>query len=139
MQIDIETTTLSPSDPRARVLMISASDSCNRTEQYVGGETTIISKLAELVISWDPDIIEGHNIFSFDLPYLMERCRSLGVPFILGRDIKSSPSIGQPRNCAIGALNRPFTPIFIYGRHVIDTYLQVQRFDAPADRFPPMV
>jgi len=42
------------------------------------------------------------------------------------------PTVCRPEGLrAIGAMSRPFTPVYIYGRHVIDTYLQVQRFDAP--------
>ena len=34
----------------------------------------------------DPDIIEGHNVFNFDLPYLIARAERHGVPLRWGRD-----------------------------------------------------
>jgi DNA polymerase elongation subunit (family B) len=130
MQIDIETTTLSPGDPKARILLIAISDNAGHIEVLEDDETEMLEELGDRIRRWNPDVIEGHNIYSFDLPYIMERCKTLGVTFDVGRRVDSAPTIGNPRNCAIGSMSRPFTPIYIYGRHIIDTYLQVQRFDA---------
>jgi DNA polymerase I len=131
MQIDIETTSLSPNDHGAKILLIAVSDSTGKIEVLSGDESEILEELGDRIRQWDPDVIEGHNIFGFDLPYILQRCKSLGVDFAVGRYFNAAPTVGSPRNCAIGANSRPFTPIYIYGRHIIDTYLQVQRFDAP--------
>jgi DNA polymerase I len=131
MQVDIETATLSPTDPTAKILLIAMSDSTGRIDVLDGDEIEMLEELGDRIRRWDPDVIEGHNIFGFDLPYIYERCKATGVVFAVGRQPGSVPTVGSPRNCAIGPNSRPFTPTYIFGRHVIDTYLQVQRFDAP--------
>ena len=128
MQIDIETSDLSPVAPGANIFLIACSDNRGREEILVGDERDILFRLSELVREWDPDVIEGHNILAFDLPWIRTRAKALRVPLPWGRDGREI-DIGQERNCAIGANTRPFTPHYIYGRHVIDTLFATQRFD----------
>lgn len=128
MQIDIETRTLDPRDPDAGILLIAVADNRGLKEVLTGSEAEMLQDLARLVQSRDPDVIEGHNIHGFDLPYLMERARALGIPLVLGRD-GAEAHRERLRNCAIGAINRPFVPAAVPGRHVVDTYLCVQRYD----------
>ncbi|HEY4989240.1 MAG TPA: DNA polymerase domain-containing protein, partial [Opitutaceae bacterium] len=73
--------------------------------------------LAEL----DPDVIEGHNIFKFDLDYLRTRCRLRRVPCAWGR-------FGQKatfRNSRLKVAERwvDFPRCDLAGRAVVDTYL----------------
>jgi DNA polymerase, archaea type len=75
------------------------------------------AKLAAL----DPDVIEGHNIFKFDLDYLRSRCRLRRVPCAWGR-------FGQKatfRNSRLKVAERwiDFPRCDLPGRAVIDTYL----------------
>lgn len=126
MQVDIETEGLSPEEHR--ILIVAVADNRGLLDTLVGDERTLLERFAALVRERDPDIIEGHNIFGFDLPFLMKRAQMCGVRLGLGRD-GSEPRAGAERNFAIGGITRPFTPVTIYGRHVIDTYLAVQRFD----------
>jgi DNA polymerase elongation subunit (family B) len=126
MQIDIETEGLSPE--QNRVLLVAVGDNRGFFEAIGGSEPEILARLAEVVRERDPDVIEGHNILGFDLPFLMKRAALCRVSLGLGRD-GSEPRTGPERNFAIGGNTRPFSPVFIHGRHVIDTYLAVQRFD----------
>lgn len=128
MQIDIETTTLDPGAPGAAIFLIAISDNRGFATVLSGGERQMLHDLIAIVAERDPDVIEGHNFYGFDLPYILTRCRALGVPPELGRG-GSQASVGQRRNCAIGANTREFVPVYLYGRHVIDTLLAVQRFD----------
>jgi DNA polymerase elongation subunit (family B) len=129
MQIDIETTTLSPHQPGARIFMVSMSDNTGRLEVLADpDEAALLTQLVARVQEWDPDVIEGHNFYNFDLPWISTRCNALSISCALGRN--GVPiSAGQERNCAIGTNSRPFTPYYVYGRHVIDTLFGVQRFD----------
>jgi DNA polymerase elongation subunit (family B) len=123
MQIDLETRTLDPSDPDAGILMISLKQHASNFEDVLILESTegeLIERLNRTVRNLDPDVIEGHNIFGFDIPYLVHRARIAGVPLRLGRD-GSAPWIQED--------NRRQTVAYIHGRHVIDTYTQIQRFD----------
>jgi DNA polymerase I len=128
VQLDIETTTLTPDQQGAQILMIALSDTRGYEAVLDGDEKQILEQLVERIQALDPDVIEGHNLFGFDLPYLAARAQALGVPLRLGRD-GSELRFGSPRQCIIGANSRTFTPAFAHGRHLIDTYLSVQRFD----------
>jgi DNA polymerase, archaea type len=128
VQIDIETSTLTPDQQGAQVLMIALSDTRGYEALLDGDEKQMLEQLIERIQALDPDVIEGHNLFGFDLPYLAARAQALGVPLRLGRD-GSELRFGSPRQCIIGANSRTFTPAFAHGRHLIDTYLSVQRFD----------
>ena len=36
--------------------------------------------MTERLRELDPDVIEGHNLFNFDLPFMAARAERLGVP-----------------------------------------------------------
>ena len=57
-------------------------------------EKDLLDKWASFVRDCDPDIITGYNINNFDLPYLLNRAKTLGVKNFsyLGR-IATSPSV----------------------------------------------
>ena len=130
LQFDLETTSLNPEPDENRILLIAVSDNRGLVDILEGEEREILERFVALVGERDPDVIEGHNVYGFDLPYLLTRAEKLGVRLKLGRD-GSEPRKGMERNYAIaaGGNTRPFTPIYIHGRHVVDTYLVVQRFD----------
>jgi len=128
LQIDIETTSLDPNLPGASIFMISVSDNRGFSDVLIGPEANILRQLLAIVETRDPDVVEGHNFYSFDLPYIIARMGALGIAPLLGR-FGSPAIVGAPRNCAIGTNARQFTPSYLYGRHILDTLLQVQRFD----------
>jgi DNA polymerase I len=75
----------------------------------------------------DPDVVEGHNLFKFDLDYLRQRCRRHKVPCAWGR-------YGQKasfRNSRLKVAERwlDFPRCDLPGRAVVDTYLLVQLHD----------
>ncbi len=130
MQFDLETMGLNPEPDENKILMIAVSDNRGLVDIIEGDEKEILERFVALVNDRDPDVLEGHNVYGFDLPYLLTRAEKLGVRLKLGRD-GSEPRKGMERNYAIaaGGNTRPFTPVYIHGRHVVDTYLVVQRFD----------
>ena len=75
----------------------------------------------------DPDVIEGHNIFSFDLTYILDRCEMYGVDFAVGRD----GSVPRTYDSSMRFAERTveFEACEIAGRHVVDTFLQVMSYD----------
>lgn len=130
MQCDLETDGLSPDPEENRILLIAVADNRGYLELIEGDEPEILERFVEVVHERDPDVIEGHNIFGFDFPFLLARARRHRIRLEIGRD-GSEPWQGQERNYAIaaGGNSRPFTPVYVHGRHVLDTYLIVQRFD----------
>jgi DNA polymerase elongation subunit (family B) len=137
MQIDIETFTEPPrrfSDPRKptdRIILIGMSDSTG-WEHVIDGRTLsekqMLQELVRLVQTRDPDVIEGHNILAFDLPYLQARCQFHTVDFALGRD-RSPPRLLESR-AGGGERTADVYGAEIAGRHVVDTLLLVQGYDA---------
>jgi DNA polymerase elongation subunit (family B) len=128
LQVDIETAGLSPTEAGARVILVAVAHE-DGSEVIDGEEPDILRQLSEAIRRRDPDVIEGHNIFGFDIPYLAARAKQHGLPLDWGRD-GSELRFGRRRRCAIGGRTRPFVPAYVRGRHIIDTMLAVQRFDA---------
>ncbi|MBN1268170.1 MAG: DNA polymerase II [Kiritimatiellae bacterium] len=136
MQVDIETYTApgfgfsNPQRRGDRIIAIAMADETGWTEVLSGAELDergLIEKFVATVQERDPDVIEGHNIFKFDLPYLAARADLQGVKFALGRD-------GRPPHTRAGrfivaerAVAYPKAEIF--GRHVVDTYFLAQIYD----------
>ena len=75
----------------------------------------------------DPDVIEGHNIFRFDLDYLRLRGRRLKVPCAWGRYGQNA----EFRQSRLKVAERwiDFPRCDLPGRAVVDTYLLVQLYD----------
>ncbi len=126
MQVDIETEGLSADTEK--ILLIAVKDNRGYVNALMGDEKEILSQFIALVRELDPDILEGHNIYGFDLPFIIRRAEIIGMPLSLGRDGSAPRNLGA-RQYAIGGNSRPFQEIFIHGRHVVDTYLAVQRYD----------
>ncbi len=136
LQVDIETRTTPGFDfPNAereddRILAIALADSSGWAEVLSGAEMdekTLLERFAAEVRARDPDVIEGHNLFKFDLPYLFERARRHRVKLALGRD-GSEPAVRPSRFVtADRTLSYPRTEI--HGRHVVDTFFLAQIHD----------
>lgn len=131
LQLDIETYSrhrFSRAErPEDRIIVIALSDSSG-WEYVIEGrkksEAEMLKELVSVIKEKDPDIIEGHNIFHFDLPYLLQRCQMNGVELRIGRDgsLLRGPS-GFPQR------EQEFANYELNGRHLIDTMLLVQSYD----------
>ena len=128
MQLDIETTSLSPNHNSARVLLAGVKDNRGFEEAVWGTEEAILARLTEIIRTVDPDVLEGHNIVGFDLPYLMGRAEALGQELRWGRN-GGAVRPGMHRSLPFGGMARPFTAVHIPGRSVIDTFFGCQRYD----------
>ncbi len=136
-QLDIETGSVDGSfsdatRPGDRVLAIGLRFN-GRNQLLVLEELTdaaekqLLESLNTALHAEDPDVIEGHNLFKFDLDYLRQRCRLHKVPCAWGR-------FGQKatfRNSRLKVAERwiDFPRCDLPGRAVIDTYLLVQLYD----------
>lgn len=136
LQLDIETRSGTPgvfpdaNKESDEVILISLRDSsgwevCLSAKGQ--GEAELLRQMIALVQERDPDVIEGHNIFNFDLPYLEKRCKRHHIKLTLGRGNRVISS----RNSRFSAGERiiPYQRYSIYGRHVIDTYQLVMLHD----------
>jgi DNA polymerase elongation subunit (family B) len=105
-------------------------------EQVIHGddEKELIGRFITLVNRIDPDIISNHNIFGFDLPYLVSRCRKVGLKFSIGRDGSEPRSFDTEIKFA--ERKSAYTNFQIYGRDVLDTYFFAQQADIGKREMP---
>src|SRR6266566_2380881 len=90
-------------------------------------ERNALRRLTALIKERDPDVIEGHNLFRFDLPYLVDRAKKLKTKLDWGRSggfLRSRPSRLQ-----IAEKTIDYPKFTIGGRHFVDTYLLAQFYD----------
>jgi DNA polymerase, archaea type len=127
MQFDLETSGLN--DERDRIFMVSMRDSSGWSEcldTATLSESELIHTFVNVVHRRDPDILENHNIFAFDLPFLVRRASRLGVPLGIGRD-GSEPEL-ETDVFDSGERAEPFLRWRVRGREVIDTQHAVRRY-----------
>ncbi len=129
LQLDIETLSLNPRDDDGAVVMIALKQGEHEELLFLEtDERDLLLRFSEAMQRLDPDVIEGHNVFNFDLPYLVERARRWQVPLRLGRD-GSPPLINEQQRFRAGPVSLPYTQVHVHGRHIVDTYQQLQRYD----------
>src|SRR5262249_58234345 len=93
--LDIEVVTTegfefpSAARPDDRIVAVGLADSRGFRHVIRGDrldERSLLEELVRIVTERDPDVLEGHNIFRFDLEYLEARARLHRVPLALGRE-----------------------------------------------------
>ncbi len=83
-------------------------------------EGEMIRRFVETVRERDPDVLMGYNSDNFDIPYLRERARALGIKLALGRD-GSEPRIRRRENRSVADIR---------GRQHVDVYRMITFLDA---------
>ena len=93
LQIDIETYCSpgfefpNPEREEDRIIAIALSDSSGWETVLWGKELTepeMLQRLNGIIQARDPDVIEGHNIFKFDLSYIKARAKRHGIALPVG-------------------------------------------------------
>ncbi|MBT7164257.1 MAG: DNA polymerase II [Victivallales bacterium] len=137
LQLDIETLTTPGYDfPNAAregdaVCLIALRDSTGWEtclSSADSSEPEILREMVRLIRERDPDVIEGHNLCNFDLPFLEARSKRHRVQLKLGRD--GSRIWGRTSRFSAGERMLNYRRYEIYGRHVVDTLHLVQFYDA---------
>jgi DNA polymerase elongation subunit (family B) len=136
MQVDIETYCTSEFEfsnserESDRIIAMALADNTGWTEVLSGAELdekALLVRFVELVRERDPDVIEGHNILKFDLPYLQARAARHKVALKLGRDGGKLKT--RPGRFSVAEQTVTYTKAEIHGRHVVDTYFLAQAYD----------
>ena len=119
---------------RDHLMSIALSDNSGWEELIVvdpanveESERAALKRLTTIIKERDPDVIEGHNLFRFDLPYLVARARKAKVKLDWGRSggfLRSRPSRLQ-----IAEKTIDYPKFAIEGRHFVDTFLLAQFYD----------
>ncbi|GAB4191115.1 MAG: DNA polymerase domain-containing protein [Roseiflexaceae bacterium] len=137
LQFDLETTALDPQ--RGRIFMVALRDSHGLAHTLDApapeDEPELIRALCRLIQERDPDVIENHNLFGFDLPFLETRAAAWGLPLELGR--RPGPAAleryDEPTGWREGATRARYS---LAGRELIDTLDAVRRHDFVARDLP---
>jgi len=139
MAVDIETSCTpgyefsNPLRPGDRILSVALMDNRGYSEVLFGSEMKerdMIEALGNRIGSLDPDVLEGHNFFNFDLEYIVSRARMHGLKLRWGRD-KSEPRIRRSR-FTVAERIIDYTRMEIFGRHLVDTLFLLQYYDVTA-------
>jgi DNA polymerase elongation subunit (family B) len=97
-------------------------------------EAALLEETTRVIQARDPDVIEGHNIFRFDLEYLEARARRLRVRLAWGRD--GSELRGRPARLQVAERSIGYRRYEVAGRHVVDTWMLAQLHDVGARDLP---
>ncbi len=97
-------------------------------------EQHLLESFAAALQAADPDILEGHNLFKFDLDYLRQRCRRYKLPCAWGR--YGQRAAFRPSRLKLAERWVDFPRCDLPGRAVVDTYLLVQLHDLTARELP---
>ena len=129
LQFDLETYSLNPQE--GGIFLIAIKD--NRGYERIIDDSSIseaelIRELIRIIQERDPDIIENHNIFDFDLPFLFHRAKMHKIKLTLGLD--GSTIWTQRGTLKVGESTVSFTRYCMRGREVIDTLHAVRRWNA---------
>ena len=127
LYLDIETTGLHPEVDR--VLMVGLmSENGVKTIITDPDEKVLLSQVMEFLRVNKPELLIGHNLFNFDLPFLTARCRINGVPNPFTKAYKTS----RITSASVNGQPIEFTPIYWKGTQILDTFQQVAIWDKAA-------
>jgi DNA polymerase elongation subunit (family B) len=142
LSFDIEATGLYH-DNTSKVLLISNTfrKNGNITRKLFAYDD--YSSQGEMLTAWcnwvrelNPSIICGHNIYSYDFPYLNYIAEQEGIELNLGRDGSALKINNKPSKFRVdGSRDLEYNKIRIYGREVIDTYFLAIKHDAAAKKY----
>jgi DNA polymerase I len=120
--------------PGDHIMSIALSDNSGWEELLIvdlknveESERGALKLLTSLIKERDPDVIEGHNLFRFDLPYLVSRAKKAKTKLDWGRAdgfLRSRPSRLQ-----IAEKTIDYPKFTVGGRHFVDTFLLAQFYD----------
>ncbi len=122
-----------------RIVAIALADSTGFTHVLSGAEMSTRRRCSRectrLIRERDPDVIEGHNIFRFDLEYLEARARRHRVAAGLGPRRRRAARLPRPA-CRWPSGASRYRRYGVAGRHIVDTWMLAQLYDVGARDLP---
>lgn len=143
LALDIEVLTTeghefpSAARPDDRIVAIALADSRGFRHVVRGDrldEPGLLEECTRLIRERDPDVIEGHNIFRFDLQYLEARARLHRIALAWGRD--GSALSGRVSRLQIAERTIGYRRYEVAGRHIVDTWMLAMLHDAGTRDLP---
>lgn len=137
LSFDIETTGVKIDD-NSFVLLIS-----NTYRDRNGNVTRRLfdfssyDKPADMFNAWskwvrelDPDILLGHNVFTFDIPYMLRAASNCGAKLHIGRDASTINTPRYPKTFMAGGRQVcEYMNYTVFGREIIDSMFLAYNFD----------
>ncbi len=136
LQFDIETLTTpgfefpNPEREGDSIIIMTFSDNTGWEKVISAAEMSekeLLEEFVRIINERDPDVIEGHNIFRFDLPFIETRAGMHKVKLALGRGGELIRKRSSRFNAAERTIN--YDRYDVFGRHVTDTYHQTIFYD----------
>ena len=123
---DIETTSLDPEDGEILSIGILGNYKFSNGENTYfcknePSEKYLLMDFIDFMREEDPDIVIGHNVFEFDIPFIESRMKRKGIDPILGRDGGWLIKDYYPSKVNRLIAGSDFFQYKIPGRHIIDT------------------
>ncbi|MGB7952198.1 MAG: DNA polymerase domain-containing protein [Candidatus Binatia bacterium] len=113
-----------------RITAIALSDATG-WERLISGkefdEAEMLRELVHEIDRRDPDIIEGHNLFRFELEYIEARAKRHNIELKLGRN--GSVISSHASRMQVAERTITYRKYAIFGRHIIDTWILAQLYD----------
>ena len=138
MSIDIETTGLNAFANDAKLLAVSTTFRNSKQElikksfyydEYQTQKKMLLS-LQDHIIKLNPSLIIGHNIISFDIPYMSGIAEQEGITLNWGRDNSEIKFESRESNFRLdGTRNLHYKNCTIFGREIVDTYFLSIKYD----------
>jgi DNA polymerase elongation subunit (family B) len=137
LSFDIETTGLKHNET-AKVLLISNTyrDSSGKITRKLfsydqfANQGIMLTAWCNWVIDANPDVILGHNILGFDLPYMQYIADQEGITLDLGRNGAPIRFNGYNSKFRVdGSRDLEYKAAQIYGREIIDTMFLAYKYD----------
>lgn len=137
LSFDIETTGLDPTLDSAKLLLISNTfrnkDKITKKlfayDDYQS-EAEMIQDWTKWVRTVNPSIILGHNINSFDFPYINTIAEKYGITVDLGRDDSALKFDNYESDFRVdGSRDLHYKRVSCYGREIIDTMFLAIKYD----------
>lgn len=135
LSFDIEATSLNKDDPEAQVVLLSTTyrDKAGKIEKKLfdmfdfAHSSEFNVTINDYIKDKNPDVILGHNILSYDLPYLD---KNMGLGLKWGKD--GSGILFDEKASRIrkdGSQQYEFFNANIHGREIIDTFFLSIKYD----------
>lgn len=143
LSFDLETTTLDPKLPEAKILLISTTyrkqnKITKKLFAYDEYETQgeMIEDFCKHVLYYNPSLLIGHNLYGFDLGYLRTISEKSGTPLTLGRDGSIAQfSEYESKFRKEGSQFIHYKKCKIYGREIIDTMFLAIKYDVASRKY----
>lgn len=130
LSFDIETTGFDPNKDELLLISNTYRDSKgNITRRLFSYDD--YEHASDMVLAWadwvcndiSPTVIVGHNVNSFDFPFLVNYCAKEGVAIPLGRNGSGIKINSYDSKFRIdGSREQAYNKVSIYGREIVDTY-----------------